>query len=100
MWLFTLILLNLHSVFGQKCLKELRVQSSENRSITISWRYECPGNPHNDVDFKIYYEHRAWKACNPSKKVSVLVKFGECDLRETSEKVISCFTICVKHELR
>ena len=75
MWLFTVILLTFHSVCGQKCLKDLRVQNSENRSISISWNYECSGNQYNDVDFKIYYEHRTWKACNPAKKVNIVKLF-------------------------
>ncbi len=45
-----------------RCLKNLRIESSTNRTITLTWDYMCQYEVKN-VLYKIYYEHIEWKAC-------------------------------------
>ena len=62
-----LILFILFQFSHQQCLKDLTIEASQNRSIILSWNYDCFDQA-NLVTFKIYYEHVEYKACTTVKK--------------------------------
>jgi hypothetical protein len=70
-WILLLgLILKLNVVFSSDCLKNLRVENSSNRSITLAWDYDCQTQV-NSILYKIYFEHVEWKACKTGHQVII-----------------------------
>ena len=60
------------------CLENLRVVETENKSATdlkLAWNFtcgqcdQCKIGQVNFVQFKVYWKHERWMACNTEEKV-------------------------------
>ena len=73
--LLYIILASLHLVLesSAKCMRDLHVESSSNRTLVVVWSFEeeCLREV-NHVIYKVYYRHTNWKACEVKKYVSTI----------------------------